>query len=68
MVNILKGYWETPQEIIEEVEEIKHQIQQQKIHILHIFREGNQLADYLANEAVNEPRTLIYYNFKQLSK
>lgn len=36
--------------------------------IQHIFREGNQLADYLANEAANEDRTLTYNSFNQLPK
>lgn len=63
MVNILKRNWETPWEIIEEAEEIKHQIQQQNIHIQHIFREGNQLADYIANKALKEQRIIIYNNF-----
>lgn len=49
------------------LEEIQAQIQQQHIHVQHIFREGNRIADFLANQALEEQREFIYNNFRQLS-
>lgn len=55
-------------ELVEMVEEIQRLIQQQNISIQHIYREGSQLADHIANEAANEDTLLIYTNFSQLPR
>lgn len=66
MVNMLRGTWEVPWEIAELVEEIQAQIQHQSIQVQHIFREGNRIADFLANQAAEEQTELIYKSFHQL--
>lgn len=67
LVRVIKGQMHSPWEIIDIVEEIKLQVQTQQI-IQHIFREGNQLAVYLANQAVEEERDLVFGDFKSLPK
>lgn len=66
MLNILKRNWKVPWEVVEVFEENQRHIQQQNIHINHIYREGNQLVDYIANEAANEETSLKYEHFNQL--
>lgn len=47
---------------------IQEQMHKQHIHIQHIFREENQLADYITNLAYEEGTTLIFTEFKQVPK
>jgi len=66
MINFIKGVWRVPWEISETVEEIKTMILKQGVKIQHIFREGNQLADFLANHAAEIDRKAEYQSFKEL--
>ncbi|KAK6784166.1 hypothetical protein RDI58_017620 [Solanum bulbocastanum] len=66
MINFIKGVWRVPWEISEIVEEIKTMIFKQGVKIQHIFREGNQLADFLANHAAEIDRKVEYQSFKEL--
>lgn len=69
MVNVIKERWEVPWEIVEMVEEIKKHIANQQIIIQHIFREDNQLANYIANEAAKEERiTCLFFSSKNCQK
>lgn len=68
IVNIINRNWKIPCEVAEMVEEIQEHIRRQHIQINHIFREGNKLAEYMANLATNESTTLVYNSFTQLSK
>lgn len=40
---------------------------QLNIHICHIFREMNQLADFIANIAIEQEHKIHHHNFNQLS-
>lgn len=53
-------------EIMELVEEIQEHIRIQQIHIKHIFREKNQLANYVANLAINQLQSIQFNTFNQL--
>lgn len=68
MVNIIKGNWMLLWVIIKIVEKIQKQIHHHNIHIQHIYREGNQLVDFIANQAADDEATLVYTQFQQLSK
>lgn len=49
---MIKGCWKVPWEIMELVEEIQQYIKTYQIHINHIFSEGNEPTDYIANWAI----------------
>lgn len=50
-MNIIYKKWRCPWELVEEIEEIDDYLQHPNRSIKHMFREGNQLADFLANRA-----------------
>lgn len=50
-----------------EIEEIQELITSTYAHIRHVFREANQLADKMANEAYNQQGLIQWENFQQLS-
>nr|XP_009761667.1 PREDICTED: uncharacterized protein LOC104213819 [Nicotiana sylvestris] len=52
--NIIEESWKPPWYITEHVEEILRLNEQSTINVTHIFREGNTLADHLANYALDE--------------
>ncbi|XP_060194967.1 uncharacterized protein LOC132624163 [Lycium barbarum] len=54
LMNCILKIWEVPWQIIEVVEEIWKRMQNRTFKITHIMREGNQLADHLANLALDE--------------
>lgn len=64
--NILNGIWKIPWELIEKMENIMSITQSIDIIIEHIFREGNQLADCIANKAIQQMNMQQYRDFKQL--
>lgn len=49
LMNIILGKWKSPWDLIEVVEEISNNMEALHAKTQHIFREGNQLADHLAN-------------------
>lgn len=51
---------------VENIENIKQSIARKKIKVKHIFREVNQLADYLANMALNQAEQIQVNNFYDL--
>lgn len=53
MKKVLAGEWKCPWTISEIVADIKANIQGMNFFIQHTFREGNKLADYLSNQAIN---------------
>lgn len=63
MINIIKEIWKILWEIIEVVEEIKMLVRNQGVVIQHIFREGNQLANFLANQADEQHKFLQFGDF-----
>ncbi|XP_060195461.1 uncharacterized protein LOC132624750 [Lycium barbarum] len=51
--NIILKVWEIPWQIIEMVEEIWRLMNNKIVRVIHIMREGNMLADHLANLALD---------------
>ncbi|KAH0716077.1 hypothetical protein KY284_008982 [Solanum tuberosum] len=54
MNKVLTGEWAILWNIADTVEEIKACLEGKQLNFQHIMREGNQLADYLANKAIAE--------------
>lgn len=50
---VLTGEWSCPWSITDIIAEITINMQGKQTVIQHIYREGNKLADYLANHAIN---------------
>ncbi|XP_019242508.1 PREDICTED: uncharacterized protein LOC109222633, partial [Nicotiana attenuata] len=53
MKSIIEKAWKPPWTIVDLMEEIKELMEGCSIRISHIFREGNKLADHLANFALD---------------
>lgn len=53
MKKIISGEWKPPWCIVDEVEEIMQLMEDTNYVVSHIFREGNKLADHLANYALD---------------
>lgn len=51
--NIIDGIWKPPWNIVEQVEEIRRLKERFNLRISYVFREGNKLADHLANYALD---------------
>ncbi|KAH0725552.1 hypothetical protein KY284_001417 [Solanum tuberosum] len=60
MMKTIRGEWKIPWEKIEEIKEIASQV------IIHIFREANQLADFIANIAIDQEGIQQFHSFIQL--
>ncbi|KAK4733812.1 hypothetical protein R3W88_008073 [Solanum pinnatisectum] len=57
---MISGSWRIPWEIIEKVEDIQEIMQQINVHVWHIFREANQLANVIANTTINTKHKLVF--------
>lgn len=55
-----------PWEINDMIEEIRENMHITHAQITHIFREGNQLADFLVNHAMDNEGILHYDSFAEL--
>ncbi|KAK4717905.1 hypothetical protein R3W88_016243 [Solanum pinnatisectum] len=64
MKMILKT-WRIPWKIAEILEYIIREVEQQQVTIKHIYREGNQMAYYLANLAIGQTEIQEYENFTE---
>lgn len=53
LMKVLEGLWTAPWNVAQLVEEINKVRQRCNVTISHILREGNSLADYLANYALD---------------
>ena len=53
--------------ICREMENIQRSITSRQVHVKHIFREENNLADYLANATLDQTETVQAYGFYDLS-
>lgn len=67
---VLEGEWACPWTLADIVADIKSNLQGNKSRIQHILREGNQLADYLANLGIDigNCRYLHFHNMKSTGK
>lgn len=51
--NVIDGSWSTPWGVTKYVKEIRRLVDMCNARVTHIFREGNKLADHLANYALD---------------
>lgn len=58
--------WKIPWRAIEIMKEVKDIMGELNIHVNHIYREANQLADLIANIAINQVEKLQFNSFIQL--
>ncbi|KAH0777307.1 hypothetical protein KY290_008718 [Solanum tuberosum] len=65
LYKVLGGQWESPWIIRDMIEEIKTNLVNIQHIVQHVMREGNQLADYIANQAI-EHGNCIYTGFASL--
>ncbi|KAK4732554.1 hypothetical protein R3W88_025542 [Solanum pinnatisectum] len=63
---IIQQSWRVPWEITEKVEEIREIMEKIRTKITHIFREGNNLTDSLANTVVESHAEHQYSCFQEL--
>ncbi|XP_070034648.1 uncharacterized protein LOC142175248 [Nicotiana tabacum] len=54
MKNVLDEIWEPPWSIANQVDEIKSLLSRGVFHLDHVLREGNKLADHLANVTLDQ--------------
>ncbi|KAK4716559.1 hypothetical protein R3W88_014897 [Solanum pinnatisectum] len=66
--NIIQRIWRIPWEIAKMIDVIIREVQQQQVTIKHIYREGNQMADYLANVAMNQEGMHTFRPFTELPR
>jgi len=60
------GSLRIPGEFVEKVEDIQAILKQINVQVWHVFREANQLADAIANAAINTEHKLVFQHFHQL--
>ncbi|KAH0669829.1 hypothetical protein KY289_024322 [Solanum tuberosum] len=66
MMNFLRGLWKIPWEMADIYQAIIREQQLLNIQVTHVFKEGNYLADSLANRAYEQEGKQIYNNFQEL--
>ncbi|WMV24105.1 hypothetical protein MTR67_017490 [Solanum verrucosum] len=66
--NYLIREWKIPWELIDIMEEAINIIEQDGVNVKHVYREGNHLADALANTAFSHIEKQEYNHFNQLSE
>lgn len=64
--SMIQKEWRIPWELNERIEEIHELMNTLHIHIKHIFREANQLADLIANTTIDQEEKQQFLNFNQL--
>ncbi|KAH0679660.1 hypothetical protein KY284_020745 [Solanum tuberosum] len=64
--NMIVKNWRIPWSISERMDDIHVMVEQINMQVQHIFRETNQLADYVANTAINTEAKQVFLNFNQL--
>ncbi|XP_060211916.1 uncharacterized protein LOC132639487 [Lycium barbarum] len=66
MINIIQGRWEIPWKISMEVNKINFWRNKGQVQFAHILREGNALADFLANLVFDFTGTVNFHSFAEL--
>lgn len=64
--NMIQRIWKIPWVIANKVEEIQELMQVIQAQIVHVYREANQLADYITNIAINSDEKHQFFHFTQL--
>ncbi|XP_049375474.1 uncharacterized protein LOC125840545 [Solanum verrucosum] len=67
VIKMIRNEWKIPWNQEEEMEEIQEIIENIQADITHVFREANQLADKLVNEAYTHTGLKQWEKFQQLS-
>ncbi|KAH0661911.1 hypothetical protein KY284_026842 [Solanum tuberosum] len=65
--NMITNQWRIPWAYAEKIEDIQRSITSRQVHVKHMFREANNLADYLANAALDQTETVQAHGFYDLS-
>lgn len=60
------GERKVPWLLSERIEEIMELVITLDIHIIHMFRQDNQLVDFIANTTIEQEQMLQFHNFNQL--
>ncbi|KAG5581127.1 hypothetical protein H5410_051754 [Solanum commersonii] len=63
---MIEKQWKVPWELVERIEEIRVLVHKLQASLTHTFREGNCVADSLANEVVESQTTKEYNTFQEL--
>uniref|UniRef100_A0A0V0H336 Putative ovule protein n=1 Tax=Solanum chacoense TaxID=4108 RepID=A0A0V0H336_SOLCH len=63
---IIQKQWKVPWEIVEKIENISDRLHQLNSQVKHKFREGNSVADVLANTVIEIQSTDEYHSFQEL--
>lgn len=66
VMKMIKKEWQIPWHVGEQIQHIQYIMQEMEIQIRHVFREANQLADALTNEACEQQSRLIIQAASQL--
>ncbi|WMV38798.1 hypothetical protein MTR67_032183 [Solanum verrucosum] len=67
VIKMIRNEWTIPSNHAKEMEEIQEIIENIQVDTTHVFREANQLADKLVNEAYTHTGLKQWENFQQLS-
>jgi len=65
--NMITNQWRIPWAYAEKIEDIQRSITSRQVHVKHMFREANNLADYLANASLDQTETVQAHGFYDLS-
>ncbi|WMV59161.1 hypothetical protein MTR67_052546 [Solanum verrucosum] len=66
MVNITNKTWRVQWELAEQYDELQQALMKIEAIIQHTFREGNKMADYMANLAIDNDEKQIFRSFQQI--
>lgn len=64
LMQMINNIWKVPWELIEQIEDIRERTHAIQAKIQHTFREGNTVADALANEVIDEQLSTEYHMCK----
>nr|XP_033511835.1 uncharacterized protein LOC117276617 [Nicotiana tomentosiformis] len=66
MNKVLEDVWEPPWSISNQVDEIKSLLSKGMFQVIHVLREGNKLADHLANLTLDQQHMMQAHSFWEL--
>lgn len=63
---MIRKEWRVPGNLTYRIEEIQITVWRMSVHVNHIFREANQLKNYIANTTINSKVKQQFHNFMDL--